>query len=317
LAPEPEAEVALMHCSVQFNGRASGAWCPYATGADLDSDQRADDGYSLVFDSMPLSDGFEILGAPVVELELAVDRPLALIAARLCDVDAAGASARVTYGVLNLTHRESHAQPTPLEPGRRYRVQLQLNDIAYGFPAGHRVRLALSTSYWPIVWPSPAPVTLTVFTGASVLVLPIRPARAADAALPPFGEPEGVRPPAMTTIAPESGRSFWRHDPVTDTAEAISEYDSGLERFDVIGVAAGMQISERYSIVGDDPLSARASLAWTIRRERGDWRVRIEAKVELRCTVDAFLVQQSLAAFEGETCVFEKDWQRQIPRDLV
>src|SRR5262249_12639791 len=128
LAAEPEPEAALTHCSVQYNGRAAGAWCPYATGADLDGDQRADDGYSLVFDSMPLSDGFEILGAPVVELELAVDRPLALIAARLCDVDRAGASARVTYGVLNLTHRDSHAHPTPLEPGRRYRVQLQLND---------------------------------------------------------------------------------------------------------------------------------------------------------------------------------------------
>jgi len=49
---------------MQFNGRASGAWCPYATGADLDSDQQVDDGYSLVFDSPPLVEGFEILGAP-------------------------------------------------------------------------------------------------------------------------------------------------------------------------------------------------------------------------------------------------------------
>src|SRR5262249_3379330 len=112
LAAEPEPEAALTHCSIQFNGRASGAWCPYATGADLDSDQQADDGYSLVFDSLPLTQGFEILGAPAVELELAVDRPLALIAARLCDVDDRGSSARVTYGVLNLTHRDSHLQPT-------------------------------------------------------------------------------------------------------------------------------------------------------------------------------------------------------------
>jgi uncharacterized protein len=317
LAAEPTTETAVTHCSIQFNGRASGAWCPYATGADLDSDQQVDDAYSLVFDSPPLVEGFEILGAPAVELELAVDRPLAFIAARLCDVDEDDSSARVTYGVLNLTHRNSHGEPTPLEPGRRYRVRLQLNDIAYGFPAGHRVRLALSTSYWPIVWPSPAPATVTIFTGASVLTLPERPARPEDATLPALGEPEGATPPSMTTIAPEDGSSFWRHDAATGTAEMVSDYDSGLERFDAIDIAAGMKISERYSIAADDPLSATASLAWTIKREREDWRVRIEAKIELRCNAGAFLVRQSLAAYEGETRVFAQDWDREIARDLV
>lgn len=317
LAATAEAETSLTHCSLQYNGRASGAWCPYATGADLDSDQQVDDGLSLIFDSLPLAAGVEILGAPVVELELAVDRPAALIAVRLCDVDAHGRSARVTYGVLNLSHRGSHEEPTPLEPGRRYHVRLQLNDIAYAFPAGHRIRLALSTSYWPIVWPSPAPTTVTVFTGASLLTVPERPSRAEDTTLPAFGEPEGATPPSMTTLAPEHGDSSWRYDDATRTAEMVSAYDSGLERFDAIGIAAGMRISERYSIVSDDPLAARGSLAWTIRRERGDWRIRIEAGIELRCTAEAFLVHQSLAAFEGETCVFEREWNREIARDLV
>jgi putative CocE/NonD family hydrolase len=317
LAATAEAEAALTHCSLQYNGRASGAWCPYATGADLDSDQQADDGLSLIFDSLPLAAGFEILGAATVELELSVDQPLAFIVARLCDVDEHGSSARVTYGVLNLTHRSSHEQPTPLELGRHYRVRLQLNDIAYAFPAGHRLRLALSTSYWPIVWPSPARATVTIFTGASMLILPERSARPEDAALLPFGEPEGAEAPSMTTLAPESGDSFWRHDDAADRAEMASDYDSGLERFDAIGIAAGMKISERYSIAGDDPLSAKASLAWTVKRERGDWRVRVEARIELSCNAHAFLVQQSLAAFEGDILVFARNWDREIARDLV
>src|SRR5262249_49604027 len=152
--------------------------------------------------------------------------------------------------------------PTPLEPGRRYRVRLQLNDIAYRFPAGHRVRLALSNSYWPIVWPSPAPASVTIFTGASTLTLPERPARHDVAALAPSGEPEGAVPPSMTTLAPEGGSSYWRYEVATDTAETVSSYDSGLERFDEIGIAAGMRIGERYSIAAHDPLSAKASLAW-------------------------------------------------------
>src|SRR5262249_24704979 len=153
-----------------------------------------------------------ILGAPAVDLELAVDQPRAFIAVRLCNVDEAGASARVTYGVLNLTHRDSHEQPTPLEPRRRYRVRVQLNAIAYAFAKGHRVRLAVSTSYWPTVWPSPTPVTLTFYTGASTLTLPERPVRAEDAALAPFGEVEGAEPPAMTTLSRGSGRRTWQHE---------------------------------------------------------------------------------------------------------
>jgi hypothetical protein len=121
----------------------------------------------------------------------------------------------------------------------------------------------------------------------------------------------------MTTLAPGSGSSVWQYDPGDDRAEAIAAHDAGLERFDAIGIAAGMQISERFTITGDDPLSAKAALAWTIKRERGDWRVRVEAKIELRCTADTFLVQQSLAAFEGETPLFAQDWEREIARDLV
>jgi hypothetical protein len=219
--------------------------------------------------------------------------------------------------MLNLTHRDSHEEPTPLVPGRRYRVRLQLNDIAYAFPAGHRVRLALSTSYWPIVWPSPAPTTVTIFTGASVLTLPERPPRAEDTALPPFGEPEGAAPPAMTMLAPENGSSLWRYEEAAGIAEMAADYDSGLERFDATGIAAGMRISERYRIARDDPLSAEASLAWTIKRERGDWRVRVEAKIDLRSTADTFIVRQSLAAFEGDALVFARDWDREIGRDLV
>jgi hypothetical protein len=76
-------------------------------------------------------------------------------------------------------------------------------------------------------------------------------------------------------------------------------------------------IAERYSIVGDDPLSAHASLAWTIRREGADWHIRVEARIDMRCTVDAFLVQQSLAAYEDDEPVFAQVWDDRIARDLA
>jgi len=315
LVTEPAAEEALAHSSVQYNGRESGAWCSY--GGDLDTDQRFDDGYSLVFDSAPLAHGVEILGAPVVDLDVAADRSYALVAVRLCDVDEYGASSRVSYGVLNLTHRDSHEDPTPLEPGRRYRVRVQLNDIAYAFPAGHRIRLALSTSYWPTVWPSPEVVTLTVFTGASALDLPERSPRRDDSLLRAFGEPEGAAEPAMTTLVKGNGRREWALDVRADRAESVAWHDSGMERFDSIELGAGVAITERYSIIGSDPLTASGALHWIIRRERASWRVRVEARMQLACTAKTFVIKQSLAAFEGDTQIHLQTWLREIPRDLA
>src|SRR4029077_4938445 len=137
-------------------GLLAGHWCPYGIAPDQPSDQSAEDGQSLVFDTEPLTETVEILGAPVVELEVSVDRPDAQLCVRLNDVAPDGSSLRVTYGMLNLTHHASHERPQALKPGRAYRIRIQMNDTAQTFPQGHRIRLAISASYWPIAWPSPA-----------------------------------------------------------------------------------------------------------------------------------------------------------------
>jgi hypothetical protein len=317
LVETSEAEDALSHGSPETNGRAAGAWCPFHV-SELPGDQREDDAQSLVFDTPPLAEGFEILGAPVLDIELASDRAAALLVARLCDVDEQGTSTRVTYGVLNLTHRRSHAEPSPLMPGQRTRVRLQLNDIAHTFAAGHRLRLALSTSYWPTVWPSPEPVLLTLFTGpTSALTLPLRPPRTSDAALPPFGPPERAMEPAMTMIEPDRSSFDARLDPSTGILTVANTYDDGLERFDDIDLAVGTEVREFYKIAAGDPRTAKASLSWTIRRERPGWQIRIEARIDLSCTESSFIVEQSLQAFENGACVFQRDWCDHVARDLV
>ena len=100
-------------------GLDGGVWCADGTHGDGAVDQRADDGRALSFTSAPLDERIELLGNARVELELESDRPVAQLAARLCDVAPDGSSLLVTRGVLNLTHRDSHEHPQPLEPGRR------------------------------------------------------------------------------------------------------------------------------------------------------------------------------------------------------
>jgi len=104
-------ETPLAWRSPQSIGLAAGDWCSFGGGDDAPTDQRDDDGGSLTFDSAPLGERLEILGAPVADLELAVDRSEAFVAVRLNEIRPDGSSVRATYGVLNLTHRTSHGHP--------------------------------------------------------------------------------------------------------------------------------------------------------------------------------------------------------------
>lgn len=104
-----------------------------------------------MFDSPVLTEPLELLGAPVLHLQFSADKPLAMVAVRLSDVAPDGKATRVSYGLANLTHRTD--PPAPIEPGTRQQVDVVLNGMAQSFPAGHRVRLAISTSYWPLAWP--------------------------------------------------------------------------------------------------------------------------------------------------------------------
>jgi len=314
-APGPEAALVLR--SPQTVGLAGGEWCPYGAGAEWPMDQRLDDAGSLVFDSGPLPERLEILGAPVARLKLSSDRPAAFVAVRLSDLLPDGRATLVTYGILNLTHREGHETPLPLAPGRRYEVRVALNDVAHAFPPGHRLRLSVSNTYWPTVWPSPEPVALTVFAGASALELPVRTPRPVDDALPPF--PPAYDPaPLHRTFSREGGRR--RHikvDVATGETTFTTVRDSGACRIDAIDLELDAIATERNVIRPDDPLSARAEVRATHAMARGEWRVRADTLSVLTATATEFHLALDLDAYEGEARVFSRSWNLSIPRDGV
>jgi uncharacterized protein len=281
-------------CSLQTVGSCSGEWVPFGRGRDQAGDQQEDDARSLTFETPPLDTPIEILGAPIVTLDIASDRPTGNLVLRLCDVHPSNESLRVSYGVLNLTHRDGHEQPAPLAPGERYRVRIQLNDAGSIFPAGHKVRLAISTAYWPMIWPGPETATVQIFAGT--LDLPQRSPNVADARLSPFPEPETASPEKPTVIHREGVR---------------------IERIDRIGLELGTQWNTQYHVEENDPLSAVAELRNTQTLSRNEWQIRVESQMRLSSTHDTLLLQGSLRAFEGANEVCRRDWDRSIPRDFL
>lgn len=298
-------------------GLFAGKWCSYASGPDLAHDQRQEDGGALVFESSALEEPAEILGAPLVELEVHSNRPVAQVAVRLSDVAPGGKATRVTYGLLNLTHRDGSDDPRPLEPGRPYPVTVPMNHIAQVFPAGHRLRLSISTSYWPLAWPPPEPARLTVHTSGCRLLLPCRAPDPGDAALPGLGEPEGAPPPSKTMLEPEHHNWLVHRDLSTDESVLEVIDDRGVFRFDDIGLVVGAAGRERYSSVADDFESIRGEVTWERSLAREHWSIHTTTRTVLTSTPEDFHLEADLDAYEGDHRVFSRTWHRTISRDCL
>jgi len=284
---------------------------------DQPSDQSVEDGQSLVFDSEPLGEAVEILGAPVVELEVSSDRPQAQLCIRLNDVAPDGSSLRVTYGMLNLTHRDSHEIPEALKPGRPYRIRIRMNDIAQTFPKGHRIRLAVSASYWPIAWPSPASASVSFAAGNGRLTLPVRAPRKEDATLPAFGKAETPAPLARTVHRPGWLKEWLDHDLVSGTHVFTTEEDEGVVTIDHIDMTEEHHKLERFTIRDGDPLSATAEISHSHSFARGGWKTRMDTWTRMTSTAGDFLLEGRLDAYEGNKRILSRNWHVRRPRDLV
>ncbi|MFP4140751.1 MAG: CocE/NonD family hydrolase [Phycisphaerae bacterium] len=297
-------------------GLYAGKWCSYSGAPDLPHDQREEDGGAIVFETAELNEDIEILGAPCVDLQISCDQPQAMAAVRLSDVRPGGQATRVTYGLLNLTHRDSHEQPEPLEPGKRYTVRVGMNDIAQRFPAGHKIRVSVSTSYWPLAWPSPQPAHLTIHTEGSQLTLPVRQPQPIDEQIS-FAPPETGQPATATTIDP--GEHTWevRRNLATDEAALEVTDDNGVQRLDDIGTEVERRTFERYSSCGDDVTSAVGEVESVRSFHRDDWDARAETRTFLSCDKENFYIHATLDAYEGRRRVFSENWNLEIPRDHV
>ncbi|MDQ8727692.1 CocE/NonD family hydrolase [Bradyrhizobium sp. LHD-71] len=317
LASTAEAAQAITFCTPQTLGLDGGELMPWflnGPSPDMPGDQRADDGKSVVFDSAPLGADVEILGAPAVKLDIAVDRPAAFVAVRLCDVAPDGASKRVTYGILNLTHRRGAERPAPLQPGERFTVDVPLVEAGYRFKAGHRIRLAISTTYWPLIWPSPKPVSLTLHTGTSTLDLPLRDAAQEAAEIPAFAEPEVATAVRRTVLKPGSRKRTFRTDPLSGAVTVDVADTPGRYRLDDINLEVESWSTESYEVVEGDPLSAVGDFTWTWIFERDDWKVRTDSRIRLTSTKSDFVLHATMDAFEGERRVFSRNYDYTILR---
>ncbi len=289
-------------------GQGTGEYFPFGFGpGELPDDQSGDDAKSLCFDGDVLGEDLEIVGAAKVGLRIASDQARAQVAVRLNDLRPDGSSALIAHGFLNLRHREGHDRVVDMPVGMTVNVEVVLDQAAYRIPAGHRLRVAISPSYFPFVWPEEKAVNLTVEAGS--LRLPVLNGEGVDVAFDPAkgAEPLTFARHSKRVERKEMGRNgeVWRQEIIGD---------DGLIENPETGLKTAQKVHEVFEINVDDPSSARARFGWERSFGRGDWMVHTRSHVALSSKDGAFVVEAKLEAFEGEVPVFSRDWHAVVPK---
>jgi len=325
LLEEPGNGTPLSILGVQSCGADAGLWVHFGEPGALAGDQRSDDSASLCFASEPLGESIDLVGYPSVELEVAVDRPTAFLAVRLCAVLPSGASALMSRGFLNLTHLNGQDRPEPVEPGRRYSVRVSLDAMATRVPVGARLCVAVSPTYWPWIWPSPEPVTLTVFGGSSSRVqLPVRAANPDDERLREFDVPEVAEPLAVVPLTDEADGGGYMSTVTRNLATGEITITGGMDATTGRTASAvvfpdGLELREEmtdtYRIVEGEALSARIDCWRVTSLRRDDWDVRVEATATMSSDAEMFHVTSAITASENGERVFHREWITDTPRD--
>lgn len=306
--------------SPQHTGADAGRFFPFGNATDLPPDQRAEDGRSVCFD-LPLDEPLDVLGNVLVHLAVTSDRPRATLTVRLCDVAPDGSSTLVTRGVLNAAKRDGADRNDPLEPGVPASLPVRLVSTGHRFAAGHRLRIAVSTAYWPWVWPHPDAPTVTLDPAASTLELPVW-TRGADDGVR-FEQPERSTPLAIERVAPTEALPQRRVTHDVETGEWTLDVDPGYGGGRVYpdGLVFSEDARETYRIRSDDPTSASATSRWSIGLEQPGWAARIETASEVTADADAFHVRNTVRAWarDGgpdvpEVLVADRTFVDDVPR---
>lgn len=313
LGPDQRITRTLTVCSPASTGTASGEWCPYGWGADMPLDQRADDGCSLCFDSAPLGERLELLGGAEVELMLSADAPEAMLAVRLNDVSPDGVSRRITYGLANLGLEDAYEVLRPLVPGQPIKVRIKLNDVGYAVPAGHRLRLAISTSYWPLAWPSPRLAAVTLHDGA--IILPRRLPDPVRKSAPDLRLPREPNPmPVEVLVKPGRGRQSLVRDVGAGRVEMTVVRNLGamhLPETDITVRGIGREVYETYD---DAPERTHSTAIREASLERGDWKIKVATRSVLTIEGADYVLVSEIDAFEGDAKIFSRTWTERIRR---
>ena len=305
------ASHALAYDDASAGVEAGGWW------GELRPDQAPFDARCLSYDTPPLDETVEIVGFSRVELRFALrGSDDARLVARLCDVAPDGASTVVTGAAMNASQRASSVDPTPVTPNEPADVAFDLHVTSWRFPAGHRIRLAISNACWPMLWPSPDRFTMELAAGegGSRLVLPVvrpgdgEPRRPAFPPATPKVQAPAVRAGEFLVPVDWSSRREGTRAISSWEGESSTEFPWGTER-----------VLERLEFEVDSERPAAAAVRGLARTDVELPGRTLTWQGELHLSTDegtGFRYRYRRELTENGTVIRTREWEEEVPRDF-
>lgn len=289
-------------------GTAGGEFMPMGWGVDLPTDQKEDDKDCLLFDTEPLEQSVEVIGSPRLCVTLRIKDPEAFLVARLCDVAPDGSSSRISMVAHQLSTNGGVDDHQILKPDKTYAIELELDGIAHQFAEGHRIRLALSNTYWPMLWPGNYSDGLVLITDGSHFKLPVP-----DNHQPYHGfeEGDGHSPHKTTKLSvPVFDRSLTVD---TETSYRISDA-AARTCFDDHGMETFSKTTRNYRINESNPKHARMTAERHIEFSRGSWHVASNLEASFVSDASKITSQVTLTVTHNEEVIFERRYHSEDKR---
>ena len=270
-------------------------------------DQRHDEAYSLTYTTPELESDLEVTGNPSAIVFVSSTAEVAYFAVRVCDVAPDGTSKLVTDGGLNATHRTSGSQPEALKSGVIYELRFDLNSMSYVFPAGHRIRVAISSADFQNVWPASKSAVNAVMRGMqfpSRVILPVAPRRTSQLPTPEFQPSPNPIPDVVAR--PEYNVTYDLINQTT-TLNMINDL--------VYGSARGASRAS-YTVSDQNPAAAmiKSDINYVVSRSIGEIKVGAQMVTTSDANVFHHLVEIEVTV-DGRRH-FSKSWMTSVPRIL-
>mgnify|MGYP001485960653 CR=1 FL=1 len=318
-APAETSSSIINISSPQNVGISGGEWCAYGLGKiepDLPIDQRIDDAESVCFDTRPLKNDLNIVGEGSITIRVASAEKKGIVAVRLNNIHKNGTVERISFGLLNLCHNQSNEYPANLEPGKFYDVKIKLKGVAQNIPAGNKLRIAISTTYWPMVWPSAQQNVLRIQPKYCNLVLP-KLINESDLKDVIFERAEHALPLKINIKNRGNDSRKLTFQIAKNLYEFLVKRDDGTYIIEDIGTEITHKKTKLFKIQKHDPLSSYAKLTSLTKYKRAEWNAKIETTIEMSCDENYFFLKGDLKAFDGGKIFASKHFNERVQRNTV
>jgi putative CocE/NonD family hydrolase len=292
---------------------------PVMWWGDVAHDQRPTDAYSLVYDSLPLDDDTEILGFPHAVLNVSASAPRANWFVRVSDVAPDGTVTQVAGAGFNGSHRDSAREPKAITPGEAFPLDIEMHFTSWVFPRGHRIRFAISNAQWPMLWPTPYPMTTALQiggAGGSYLSLPVIPheSRPVPEFLPPVAYPNMKGYESIDVGMPSGYGEITSVDrnPRTGEATAVAT-NTGATRYPWGEETYRETIEHKTS--NEHPENTAVKGSYRIEVTLPGRTLLWETEMHFNSDLENFYYKYFRKLTENGELIREKHWEKTFPRD--